>query len=88
MRQWLQPAQIHIVSAAAGLSRARPGAAGPQVASGTPGTGSRGPPRRKATPMSQRGYGMYGVWYAIGVTETWCSQTSAGPLGIFKVKWL
>ena len=18
------------------------------------------------------GYGMYGVWYAIGVTETWC----------------
>jgi hypothetical protein len=31
---------------------------------------------------------MYGVWYAIGVTETWCSQTSAGPLGIFKVKWL
>ena len=35
-----------------------------------------------------RGYGMYGVWYAIGVTETWCSQTSAGPWGIFKVKWL
>ena len=33
-------------------------------------------------------YGMYGVWYAIGVTETWCSQTSAGPWGIFKVKWL
>jgi len=31
---------------------------------------------------------MYGVWYAIGVTETWCRWTSAGPWGIFKVKWL
>jgi hypothetical protein len=34
----------------------------------------QGPPPRPGRRASgtASGYGVYGVWYAIGVTETWC----------------